>query len=113
LLSQVEILHIAGPKSREFAAKVAPGAENIGFLGMAPLVVGGVDAKVFRVSFSGLQGYGNLDVFCHPTRVFFHPTSSQNPMASAFNSFRLFLFHVVLCCVVSYRVVVRVSRGIS
>eukprot|EP00468_Gymnochlora_sp_CCMP2014_P000687 CAMPEP_0167740864 /NCGR_PEP_ID=MMETSP0110_2-20121227/532_1 /TAXON_ID=629695 /ORGANISM="Gymnochlora sp., Strain CCMP2014" /LENGTH=815 /DNA_ID=CAMNT_0007624841 /DNA_START=154 /DNA_END=2601 /DNA_ORIENTATION=- len=55
--SDIEILHIAGPKTSLLMSKIAPEAEEIPFLGMKELEIFGLPAKVFRVSFTGLAGF--------------------------------------------------------
>eukprot|EP00457_Paulinella_chromatophora_P001617 gb/GEZN01001619.1/.p1 GENE.gb/GEZN01001619.1/~~gb/GEZN01001619.1/.p1 ORF type:complete len:889 (-),score=152.49 gb/GEZN01001619.1/:126-2792(-) len=55
--SEVEILHLAGPKSRALLESACPGLPSIPFLQFRSIQVAGVQVKCFRVSFSGLHGF--------------------------------------------------------
>ncbi|MBC2833994.1 sarcosine oxidase subunit alpha family protein [Paragemmobacter straminiformis] len=47
---------IAGPKARELLATLGD-MPDLPFMGVAPVTLGGVAARLFRISFSGEQGY--------------------------------------------------------
>ncbi|WP_298257388.1 sarcosine oxidase subunit alpha family protein [uncultured Litoreibacter sp.] len=48
---------IAGPKSRDLLAQVLDNAPNLPFMGCAEVSIGGVTARLFRISFSGEHAY--------------------------------------------------------
>lgn len=54
---EIDIIHIAGPRSRELIDDVCPDAAMLPFMAMAELGVGGARCEVFRISFSGCPGY--------------------------------------------------------
>jgi len=57
LTNEIEILHLAGPSAPALMAALCPEAATVPFLQMRPLEVCGVDARVFRISFTGEAGY--------------------------------------------------------
>ncbi|KAL1499075.1 hypothetical protein AB1Y20_013590 [Prymnesium parvum] len=81
LTDDVEILHLAGPKSEQMMAALCPEAAGVPFLQMRPLEVCGVHAKVFRISFTGEAGF-ELHVAVDDAaplwhRIWSHPAASQ------------------------------------
>ncbi len=48
---------IAGPKARTALEGLLDGAVDLPFMGYAPVRIGGVDARLFRISYSGELGY--------------------------------------------------------
>jgi len=55
---------VAGPKSRELVNSFLETQVDLPFMGVAPVRIGGVDGRLFRISFSGEEGYE----FAVPTR---------------------------------------------
>jgi sarcosine oxidase subunit alpha len=47
---------VAGPKARALLASLGAAAD-LPFMGVAPVTVGGVEGRLFRISFSGEEGY--------------------------------------------------------
>jgi sarcosine oxidase subunit alpha len=48
---------VAGPKARELVNSFLETAVDLPFMGVAPVRIGGVDGRLFRISFSGEEGY--------------------------------------------------------
>jgi sarcosine oxidase subunit alpha len=48
---------VAGPKARDLLAGVLEAVPDLPFMGYAPVRVGGIAARLFRISFSGEMGY--------------------------------------------------------
>ncbi|MEP3347820.1 MAG: sarcosine oxidase subunit alpha family protein [Litoreibacter sp.] len=48
---------IAGPKSRDLLAQVLDGAPDLPFMGCGEVSIGGIKARLFRISFSGEHAY--------------------------------------------------------
>lgn len=48
---------VAGPKARELVNSFLEVPVDLHFMGVAPVRIGGVDARLFRISFSGEEGY--------------------------------------------------------
>lgn len=48
---------VAGPKARALLAGYLGQAVDLPFMGVAPIRVGGVEGRLFRISFSGEEGY--------------------------------------------------------
>ncbi len=48
---------IAGPKARALLDSLIDNAPDLPFMGVAPVSLGGINARLFRISFSGEQGY--------------------------------------------------------
>ncbi len=48
---------VAGPKARELVNSFVEESVDLPFMGVAPVKVGGVDGRLFRISFSGEEGY--------------------------------------------------------
>ncbi len=48
---------IAGPKARALLDSLIDAAPDLPFMGTAPVNLGGITARLFRISFSGEQGY--------------------------------------------------------
>src|SRR5438034_736324 len=48
---------VAGPKARELMAELAPGLEDLAFMTYREVRVAGLDARVFRISFTGELSY--------------------------------------------------------
>ncbi|MDM7932101.1 sarcosine oxidase subunit alpha family protein [Tabrizicola sp.] len=48
---------IAGPKARELVNSFLEAPVDLPFMGVAPVRIGGVDGRLFRISFSGEEGY--------------------------------------------------------
>ncbi|MET4129500.1 sarcosine oxidase subunit alpha family protein [Roseovarius sp. MBR-6] len=48
---------VAGPKAREMLAGVLEAMPDLPFMGCAPVRIGGIAARLFRISFSGEMGY--------------------------------------------------------
>ncbi len=48
---------VAGPKARGLVSSFVETPVDLPFMGMAPARVGGVDGRLFRISFSGEEGY--------------------------------------------------------
>ena len=48
---------VAGPKARELVNSFLEVPVELPFMGVAPVKVGGVDGRLFRISFSGEEGY--------------------------------------------------------
>mmetsp|Transcript_34570 Transcript_34570/g.75711 ORF Transcript_34570/g.75711 Transcript_34570/m.75711 type:complete len:866 (-) Transcript_34570:195-2792(-) len=58
LSDDVEIIHVAGPDSKEVVGAIHPDMAEVGFLTMNPIEVEGLGTvKTFRVSFTGCLGY--------------------------------------------------------
>eukprot|EP00040_Diaphanoeca_grandis_P013087 m.66162 g.66162 ORF g.66162 m.66162 type:complete len:824 (+) comp23656_c0_seq1:236-2707(+) len=53
----VEILHVAGPNSAALLHAINNEVGSIPFLGMKEIELGGVQCKVFRITFTGCLGY--------------------------------------------------------
>ncbi|NHB76933.1 sarcosine oxidase subunit alpha family protein [Rhodobacter calidifons] len=48
---------VAGPKARELVLSFLETPVELPFMGVAPVRIGGVDGRLFRISFSGEEGY--------------------------------------------------------
>jgi len=48
---------VAGPKARALVNSFLEAPVDLPFMGVAPVRIGGVDARLFRISFSGEEGY--------------------------------------------------------
>ena len=48
---------IAGPQSRQLLDSLIDAAPDLPFMGVAPVTLGSIAARLFRISFSGEQGY--------------------------------------------------------
>ncbi len=48
---------VAGPKARELVQSFLESPVELPFMGVAPVRIGGVDGRLFRISFSGEEGY--------------------------------------------------------
>ena len=48
---------VAGPKARALVNSFLEELVNLPFMGVAPVRIGGVDGRLFRISFSGEEGY--------------------------------------------------------
>ena len=48
---------VAGPKARALLDSLIDNAPDLPFMGVAPVDLGGITARLFRISFSGEQGY--------------------------------------------------------
>jgi heterotetrameric sarcosine oxidase alpha subunit len=48
---------VAGPKARDLLTSALGEAPGLDFMGVRPVVVQGVDGRLFRISFSGEEGY--------------------------------------------------------
>lgn len=48
---------VAGPKARALVSSFLETPVELPFMGVAPVRIGGVDARLFRISFSGEEGY--------------------------------------------------------
>jgi len=48
---------VAGPKSAELLGRILDAPPDLPFMGVGPTSVGGVPARLFRISFSGEKGY--------------------------------------------------------
>ncbi|AWB47719.1 sarcosine oxidase subunit alpha [Gemmobacter aquarius] len=48
---------IAGPQARQLIDSLIDDAPDLPFMGVAPVSLGGISARLFRISFSGEQGY--------------------------------------------------------
>jgi sarcosine oxidase subunit alpha len=48
---------VAGPKARDLVNSFLETAVDLPFMGVAPVRIGGVDGRLFRISFSGEEGY--------------------------------------------------------
>jgi heterotetrameric sarcosine oxidase alpha subunit len=48
---------VAGPKARDLVNSFLEVPVDLPFMGVAPVRIGGVDARLFRISFSGEEGY--------------------------------------------------------
>ena len=93
----IEILHVAGSRAAELMAEVCPESEEVPFLQMRELSVLGVDALVFRISFTGEAGYElHVDADDAVTlwqRIWAHPASAAMGLqpfgGQAVNSLRI------------------------
>lgn len=81
--NEVDILHIAGPKSRDFLVPFCASASDLPFLGFTDVVIGGIKARLFRVSFSGGPGY---EIHCNagPDIAEIHRALTQSEEAKLF-----------------------------
>lgn len=93
----IEILHVAGSRAAELMGEVCPEADDVPFLQMRELQVCGVDALVFRISFTGEAGFElHVDADDAATlwqRIYAHPAASACGLApfggQAVNSLRI------------------------
>ena len=77
----IEILHLAGARVAELMAELCPEADEVPFLQMRELNVLGIDALVFRISFTGEAGF-ELHVSADDAaklwrRIWEHPASME------------------------------------
>jgi len=79
ITDDIDILHIAGPNSRKLLAAIHQDTASLPFMTMKPLNIGGLETNVFRVSFTGCQGFE-----IHTLRangVALHKLITQHPMS--------------------------------
>ena len=81
----IEILHVAGVRSAELMGEICPEADDVPFLQMRELSVLGIDALVFRISFTGEAGF-ELHVSADDAaklwrRIWAHPAASELGLA--------------------------------
>ena len=85
MTDSIEILHVAGVRSAELMGEICPEADDVPFLQMRELSVLGIDALVFRISFTGEAGF-ELHVSADDAaklwrRIWAHPAASELGLA--------------------------------